>query len=339
MKILFIGPRFNKELPSKTGGTIVLFENLLEKCDELNINYEVIDSKKGNYKNKLLAIISIILGSLIKIPKVSHVSIHGSGKDYTYIAPFIIFFSKIFKKTISLRKFAGDFDILYDNCSTSRKQILKYVLKNSDINFFETKYLVKQFKLINENTYWFPNVRKKTNIKREGNYKKRFIFLSQIKEEKGIREIFEVSNQLDNSYTFDIYGNLLDNMKNTNFNNYNVNYKGALNPEDVQKTLSQYDVFILPTFWKSEGYPGVIIEALSVGLPIISTNLRGIKEMVDSDSSILIEPKNILQLKKAIESINDKNYLGKSTAALKQFSNFDSQKQTEAFLKKIGVLI
>jgi len=335
-ELLLIGPRANKQDPSNTGGIIVLFENLLSQCEIMHLNFKIIDTNKSNYSNKLFAFTSILFYSIINIPKSSHISLHGTANDYVLIAPFIIFFSKLFGKKVSLRKFAGNFDVLYDNSAYIKKKLIDYVLKNSDTNFFETKYLVEKFKPLNKHTYWFPNVRVKPTVKREGVYKKRFIFLGQVKEEKGVKEILEVSNLLDDSYTFDIYGKLFENMESINFNKCKAKYKGSLNPEDVQKTLCQYDVLLLPTFWKGEGYPGVIIEALSIGLLIIATNLKGIKEMVDDSSSVLMEPKSVEQLKEAIESFNESNYAGKSTAALKQFENFDSEIQTKVYFKMIG---
>ncbi|HID66407.1 MAG TPA: glycosyltransferase [Aquificaceae bacterium] len=37
---------------------------------------------------------------------------------------------------------------------------------------------------------------------------------------------------------------------------------------------------------KREGYPGVIIEALSLGIPVIATKLEGIMEMITSRRSL-----------------------------------------------------
>ncbi len=332
--LLLISPLTNKNDPSKTGGIVVLTEDLISQCKKLNINFTVIDTNKANYRNKIIAYLSILYFSVVNISKASHVSLHGTAKDYMLIAPFVVFFSKLFGKKMSLRKFAGNFDILYDNSSNLQKRLIDYALKESDVNFFETKYLVDRFKPQNEKTYWFPNVRMKSTIKREGIYQKKFIFIGQVREEKGIREILEVSNLLDDSYTLDIYGKIFEDMNNTDFSLYNAAYQGSLNPEDVQETLCHYDVLLLPSY--NEGYPGVIVEALSVGLPVVATNLRGIKEMVDNRSSILIDPKNVEQLKDAIESFDDENYAEKSTVALKLFSNFDSDHQTKLFFERIG---
>jgi len=333
-----IGPMTNKKDPSKTGGVIVLFEDLLKQCNDMNINYEVVDTNKANYANKSIAFIMILFYSLIKTPKVRHISIHGTANDYLWIAPSIVFIAKLFGKKISLRKFAGNFDVLYDNFSNIQKKIIDYVLSRSDFNFFETKYLIKKFKLHNEQTFWFPNVREKPDFKRKGNYQKKFIFIGQVKEEKGINEILKVSNLLDDTYTFDIYGNKSGNMKSIDFNQYKANYKGSLVSENVLKTLSQYDVLLLPTYWKGEGYPGVIIEAFSLGVPTIATKLKGIMEMIDDEENgLLIDVKQTEQLKEAIVSVNEEKYLKLSKNALKSFNNYDSVEQTDLFLKRIGM--
>ena len=337
-KLLLIGPRINKKDPSKTGGIIVLFEDLVKQCDKNALDYYIVDSNKSNYKNKAFAYIAILFQFLLNIKNASYVSLHGTANDYLLLAPIVIFFSKLFGKDVSLRKFAGNFDEIYDNSSLWKKKVFNYVLQKSDINFFETKYLVDKFKVYNPNTFWFPNVRDKSDIQTDCEYKKRFIFLGQVKEEKGVKEILEVSNLLDASYTIDLYGKLSPEIKDIDLDQYKANYRGALTSDEVQTKLAQYDVLLLPTFWQGEGYPGVIIEALSVGLPIVASTLKGIKEMVDDSSSVLMEPKSVEQLKEAIESFNESNYAGKSTAALKQFENFDSEIQTKVYFTIIGVI-
>ena len=335
--ILLIGPQTNIKDPSKTGGIIVLFEDLLTHFKKNNIAYIVIDTNKENYSNKLIAFLKIYFDVLKNIRQVTHISLHGTANDYLLIGPYVALLSNFFNKRLSLRKFAGNFDEMYNNSSPMKKSIFNYTLKNSDINFFETKYLVSKFKKLNDNTFWFPNVRPKPKITRKIAYKKRFIFLGQVKEEKGIKEILEASNILDDTYKIDLYGDMSPDMKEVDFSKYKANYKGALQVEQVLEVLAQYDVLLLPTFWKGEGYPGVIIEALSLGIPIIATKLRGIKEMVDGSCSVLIEPKNTEELKKAIESFDNGNYQNMVENALKAFQKFNSDIQTKKYMEKIDV--
>ena len=72
MRILLIGPRKNIKHPNKIGGVIILFENLLEYCDEHHIKYSVIDTNKENYANKIVPYLSILSESIIRIQKSSH---------------------------------------------------------------------------------------------------------------------------------------------------------------------------------------------------------------------------------------------------------------------------
>jgi len=63
--------------------------------------------------------------------------------------------------------------------------------------------------------------------------------------------------------------------------------------------LRAFDIFILPSI--KEGLPYTIIEAVAAGVPIITTNVGGIPEMIDDNvSGILIQPKNSHQLAEKI---------------------------------------
>ena len=58
---------------------------------------------------------------------------------------------------------------------------------------------------------------------------------------------------------------------------------------NVNRYLENSDIFILPSI--TEGFPIAILEAMRVGLPIVSTNVAGIPEMIkDGHTGIIIEP-------------------------------------------------
>ena len=63
-------------------------------------------------------------------------------------------------------------------------------------------------------------------------------------------------------------------------------------PSALQKNTAKHvnsDLFILPSI--TEGFPIAILEAMRVGLPIVSTNVAGIPEMInDGDTGLIIEP-------------------------------------------------
>lgn len=328
-KLLLVGPCLNKKDSTQTGGIVILFEDLLYWLKTNSIPFYVIDLNKNNYTNKYVAFISIVFQLLWKIPKAQVVSLHGTAKDYLLLAPFAVFFSKLFRKKISLRKFAGNFDKIYNDSSLFKKKMYRYVLSEADVLFFETKYLVQFAVQFNKNSFWLPNTRRKSmfcDIKKieQKIFSKRFVFMSHVKKAKGVLELLNVFSQLDKSYTLDIYG-IIDDIDVESLYTTNVNYINALNSNQVLEVLSQYDVLLLPSLRPAEGYPGIIIEALSLGLPVISTNVGGIPEIYsDGVEGYIIEPKNSEQLLESIKKINDSNYKMMSKNALERFKYFDS---------------
>ncbi len=60
--------------------------------------------------------------------------------------------------------------------------------------------------------------------------------------------------------------------------------------DNVPEFLKEMDVFVLPTFYR-EGVPRSILEALSVGMPVITTDMPGCKEtVIPKKNGFLIPP-------------------------------------------------
>lgn len=337
--ILLVGPKYSND-SNEFGGIVVLFEDLISYCNKENIYYKIIDTNKSNYKNKYAAYFSIIL-SLIKFSKNSkHISLHGTAKDYLLIAPIAVFLCKLLKKKISLRKFAGSFFEIYDNSNFISKSLYNYVLKRADYLFFETKFLVNKFSVFNSNTFWWPNSRSKVhNYKTSNSFSKKYVFISQVKRSKGVFEFMIASSYFDSSYTFDIYGPVMDDEFELALEKYkNISYRGVLNPEEVSSVLKKYDVLVLPTYHKGEGYPGIIIESFSVGLPVISTDWNAIPEIVKHNhNGIIIANKNVDELRDGISSFKFDNYLFFTQNASDSFKFFDSNKIYSIFFNRISV--
>ena len=73
--------------------------------------------------------------------------------------------------------------------------------------------------------------------------------------------------------------------------------------DDVNGLLEKADVVVLPSFY-NEGIPRILLEGLSKGMPIITTNSVGCKEtVVDKQNGYLIEPRNSGALDTAIREM------------------------------------
>jgi len=68
-----------------------------------------------------------------------------------------------------------------------------------------------------------------------------------------------------------------------------VSFLGAISPHEVADVLRQTDVFCLPSF--AEGVPIVIMEAMAMQLPVVTSRVMGIPELVeDGVSGRLVRP-------------------------------------------------
>ena len=81
---------------------------------------------------------------------------------------------------------------------------------------------------------------------------------------------------------------------------------GACSSPGVAQWLAAANVLALPSY--NEGYPNVVIEALSCGRPVIATNVGGILELVNEESGILIAPRDSRALAGAIEKAMDRRW-------------------------------
>jgi len=99
--------------------------------------------------------------------------------------------------------------------------------------------------------------------------------------------------------------------------------------DDIKELLALCDIFILPSY--REGIPRTLLEAASMGKPIITTNTIGCKEVVeDGKNGYLVPPKDIKALEKAIERLISDYDLRKN------FGNYSREKAIREYdLKKI----
>lgn len=81
-----------------------------------------------------------------------------------------------------------------------------------------------------------------------------------------------------------------------------VAFLGYQSQAEVAEELAQADVFVLPSF--AEGVPVVLMEAMASHLPVITTRIAGIPELVeDGVSGSLVPPGNVDALTSALDHI------------------------------------
>jgi glycosyltransferase involved in cell wall biosynthesis len=97
--------------------------------------------------------------------------------------------------------------------------------------------------------------------------------------------------------------------------NERVDFKGYLDEVALNEAYASADVFVLPTYW-NEGFPTVIAEAMSVGLPIVTTRIRGSADLLgEGENCLFAPPRNPVRLSDCILRLLDDEELSRRMSA------------------------
>jgi len=137
-------------------------------------------------------------------------------------------------------------------------------------------------------------------IKKANTANIKFVIVARLIKEKGIQLFMDSATALKKDFPnaeFHVIGgqadppsginvDILEQLDEANI----IVYHGL--KDNIPQFLKEMDVFVLPTFYR-EGVPRSILEALSVGLPIITTDMPGCKKtVIPNKNGFLVPPKS-----------------------------------------------
>ena len=137
-----------------------------------------------------------------------------------------------------------------------------------------------------------------------------FLFIARLITEKGIYQLIDATKRLKVSgfsVKVDVVGWIDDNpsaIKRADLDNWIedglINFHGKLT--DVKPALQTCDVFVLPSYYP-EGTPRTILESLAIGRAVITTDMPGCRETVQSGfNGFLIQPRDVDSLTNAMKA-------------------------------------
>lgn len=340
--ILLIGPVTNVEA-NLVGGATISFGYLVDYLKRNGDDYNVINTQRFPLGlSRVLNPFYVLLKVILYLFKTDVLFLNSSRGGTKFLAPVLFVLAKGFGKKFVFRPFGGDIKDYTAKYSSFQNWIFKSSVLKADIFFLQTKELIAYYAEYKANIIQLPTSREKPEdhlLRRNRPFQKRFIFIGFINEAKGIDQILAAADQLGDQFTIDIYGPIKQEKYHGSFEK-SKHYKGVLNKDEVLKTLQSYDVLILPTYYEGEGYPGVIIEAYSVGVPVISTDWKAIPEIIeDGSTGKVIAPKSSSKLVAAMTSFDKHNYSEYSKNARAYFlENFDSETVSGGVISEIKSL-
>lgn len=324
-RILVIGAVPHPDDLKSYGGCTTLMQNFVSFCRQRG--YRICHVETLRYKNRLLNMAYFAMKFLWGLTTcrvvMYNVSYNGAFTLFPMTAPL----AYALKRKVVMRRFGGYFIKQIEEMPPGKRLRMVRLLNKADLIYFETQAMLDEAPKLfahPERIHWFPNCRKPSVVKKqETGYHKRFVFISHLRVDKGVDLLLHVADTLPQDYTVHIYGSVYDKKYADPhyFDGHRAEYCGALRTEEVLPTLAQYDVLVLPSYCATEGYPGIIIEAMSLGVPAIATRHGGIPELItDGENGLLISIRDEEALRKAMLSVNSDNYEAMSAKALRRFN-------------------
>ena len=140
------------------------------------------------------------------------------------------------------------------------------------------------------------------------------ISISRFVEKKGLDNLIEAAKLLeDEDFVFSIYGfgELEDDLQDQihKLGSKNISIKGKLQPQDVKNVLKESDLLVssckVAKNGDMDGIPTIIFESMAYGLPVLTTNVSAIPEVIiDNENGFLIESDNTQALANKIKEIS-----------------------------------
>ena len=260
---------------------------------------------------KLLVLCKAILQFLYWMlfhPEIKIVHVQGSVGASFWRKAIFIYIAKFFHKKVVWHMHAGRFAVFYQQ----HRYAVRKVVNKSDViialseywkEYFKNEFPTKRVEII-KNVISAPVVHKQQT----GYFT--LLFLGLLGKNKGIYDLLECIRdhkvEFQGKLKLYIGGNgEIEHVKQL-IKEYGIAdiviFEGWVSGDKKIELLNKSDAYILPSY--KEGLPISILEAMSYGMPIISTPVGGIPEIVSNgENGYLVEPGNKEDIYKAIMSL------------------------------------
>lgn len=321
--LLIVGP-----LPPPMGGAPVTVRDMIEELAKYpSLRISVINtSPTGDVRKNKAGIDLERLGRMIVIlaryawesRRARVVLVFSNNLFVSTVIPLLLAIARLSRSAFFIKPVGGDLDEYLAGRAKIVRWHLKKVLRSADGILAQTRQLQVTLSGFGcANVHYLPGCRPFLPFpQRPGRGPKeeefRLIFLAHIIAEKGPLVLLEALQKLPwdvrSKVRCDFFGPIHDSIQ-EEFRSQlertpQARYCGEAPPGNGSDLMLGYDALVLPTFFPCEGHPGVLIEAMHAGIPVVSTRHRAIPELVTSgENGILVPVKNAAALAEALQKM------------------------------------
>lgn len=331
--VLHIGP-----MPPQIGGMesymgALLNSSLVERFSIFILNiakprlqesghYAIKTGYRGAFKRPLtvlltsygysLKFLTRYIRQLIRYP-IHIVHIHTASYTSFWEKCLYILIGRVSGRKVVLHIHGAMFDEFYNNSrSRAKTVIIRFIKACHAVIVLSERWQEFFAPLVDENSLYvvengidlspFETIRKKAEVKS-------FLHMGEISERKGVYDLVSMAVQLKSlglSFHIDVVGpgeidRLTQRIKECNVEEY-ITLHGPKQGADKYAFYDKADFFILASY--AEGLPLALLEAMAAGLPVITTWVGGIPDViVDGEHGFLCRPGDIDAFVKAVSKL------------------------------------
>ena len=150
----------------------------------------------------------------------------------------------------------------------------------------------------------------------------RLLYAGRLSAVKNVGPIIEAAVGWEKDCTLDILGDGEERemLEEKAHGSERIRFRGAVTPDEVQNVMGEADMLVMNS--TVEGIPMIILEAVSTGLPVVTTDVGGIKEVLTYGLDSEVTDGSVQGIRDAMERVLS-DYARHSRAAWEKSLQFD----------------
>lgn len=303
-----------------------LVDSKWDWCEKDFIRLDVSDdiSNVGTFKIKKIVKLISIHKNLIKYRLRGKIDLIYYPPASPNRVPFyrdllILPLARIISKKIIFHFHAGGFDKLYEKLNFVERRLANCIYKKPDASIVLLHFLKMDINWIkSKKVFVIPNG---ISLGQEGfdpSARKKFevLFVGNIQREKGPEDLLHaiyllhqnegisVRTKFLGGFRSEVYKQSIEKLISSLGIEHLVEFCGPITGKLKWKYYSEAKLFSLPTFYETEAMPVTFLEAMSAGLPVITTNWRANFDIIrENRNGLLVDINNPGQLANAIKTL------------------------------------
>lgn len=308
-RLLLVGPLPRTD--DVIGGTKVSFRGLVDQLRASpRFEVDVIDTARPlagrgplrRAASNATALVGTIGRVLLRAGRADAVLVNVSSRGALLSAPLAWMACRLRRRPLGVRLFGGDFDLAFESASAPLRWVARHTFLSSPMVLFQTRALCSRF-APESRVEWLPTTRELEVVREARDAQRvRFVFIGQLRAEKGLGELLEASSGLPPHASVEIFGPRMPGFDPASIDAWErARYGGALDAADVADVLASADVLVFPSYHPGEGLPGIVVEAMQAGLPVVAARWRALPELVEHGvNGLLVPPRDPVALRDAL---------------------------------------